>query len=111
MENNKDFEHVIELLESEIDSLKDAYKKSERMYMPADHSVRIVEYKRAIKVLSAVKPDRDELEKIVFEAWKECTKRLCEAANYDFEGLFFPIEPKKWLEEYLQSSPKEPAKK
>ena len=48
--------------------------------------------------------ERERLEKIVFEAWKECTKRICVAASFDFDGLFFSVEPKHWLDEYLSEN-------
>ena len=44
---------VIELLESEIDSMKDAYKREKKEEFKTIYSDRIVQCKRALKILKA----------------------------------------------------------
>jgi hypothetical protein len=46
-----DFENTIELLEAEIDSLKDAYKTEPNQEKSTVYSSRILEYKKAITLL------------------------------------------------------------
>jgi len=49
---NGQFENTIELLEAEIDSLKDAYKSENNKEQATIYSSRILEYKKAIIMLS-----------------------------------------------------------
>ncbi|WP_412464227.1 hypothetical protein [Flavobacterium mekongense] len=51
-----DFLYTIELLEAEIDSLKDAYKSESNKEMATEYSSRIVEYKKVIRLLKHTKP-------------------------------------------------------
>jgi len=53
--------------------------------------------------------EQQELE-IVQHAWQECTKRICIAAGFDFEGMYFPIEPGHWLNEYKNKQKQEETK-
>jgi len=46
-----DFENVIELIEADIDSLKDAYHKEKILDRKSIYSMRILECKKAIKRL------------------------------------------------------------
>lgn len=48
-------ENVIDYLEAEIDSLKDAYKSASNKEIATVYSSRIVEFKKAIKLLKATK--------------------------------------------------------
>lgn len=45
------FENVVQLIKDEIDSLKDAYKKESQIEKKIIYSTRILECKKAIKVL------------------------------------------------------------
>ena len=52
---NGQFENTIELLEAEIDSLKDAYKSENNKEQATIYSSRILEYKKVIKILQSKK--------------------------------------------------------
>lgn len=45
-------DYTIELLEAEIDSLKDAYKSSVSSDLKTEYSRRILSHKRALKLLT-----------------------------------------------------------